>query len=129
MPRDPSEDRRQVDRRLRPLSCEIELEGKAHSAVIRDLTPQGLFVTSRFEAEPGTPVTVRVRRPGGEVWEISATCRRGADGAQGLISKRGLGLVIEEAPRGFHEFVAELGNQNRISRFPVWPDVEPDDDA
>jgi hypothetical protein len=108
-------DRRQLDRRLRPLSCEIELDGKVHSGVIRDLSPQGLFVTTRFEARPGTPVVVRVRRPGGEIWEISATCAHKADGARALISKRGLGLVIEEAPRAFHEFVVELG-RSRATR-------------
>ena len=77
---DSNDNRRHSNRRLRPLSCEIEFEGKVHTGVIRDLTPQGLFVTSRFEAGLGTPVTVRVRRPGGEIWEIQATtartCRR-----------------------------------------------------
>jgi len=126
MPRK-SGDRRSLDRRLRPMSCEIELEGKVHSGVIRDLTPQGLFVTTRFESEPGTPVTVRVRRPGGDVWEINATCARGADGSHGLISKRGLGLVIEEAPRGFHEFVAELGKTRGVRDIP-WPGWDPGDD-
>jgi hypothetical protein len=43
-------------------------------------------------------VTVRVRRPGGEIWEIQATTARSADGSQALISRRGLGLVIDEAP-------------------------------
>jgi hypothetical protein len=100
--------RRDSDRQLRPLSCEIELEGKVHSGVIRDLSRQGLFVTSRFEASLGAPVTVRVRRPGGEIWEIQATTARNADGSQALISRRGLGLVIDEAPAAFHEFVAEL---------------------
>jgi hypothetical protein len=109
MTRDQDPNRRNHRRRLRPLSCEIELADKVHSGVIRDLSPQGLFVTSRFEAAPGTAVTVRVRRPGGEVWEIQATAARHADGARALISRRGLGLVIEEAPAAFHEFVAELG--------------------
>ena len=103
-------DRRILRRRLRPLSCEVELEGKVHSGVIRDLNPQGLFVTMRYDAAPGTPVLVRVRRPGGEVWEIEATTARSADGSSALVSKRGLGLVIEEAPVGFHEFVSELGD-------------------
>jgi hypothetical protein len=109
MARDPDFDRRAGERRLRPLSCEVEFEGKVHSGVIRDLSPQGLFITMRFEAEPGTRVTVRIRRAGGEIWEIQATTARSADGANALISKRGLGLVIEEAPMAFHEFVAELG--------------------
>lgn len=108
MPWDP--DRRNLRRRLRPLSCEIELDGKVHSGVIRDLNPQGLFVRMRYEAAPGTPVLVRIRRPGGDVWEISATTARIADGSSALISKRGLGLVIDEAPVAFHEFVAELGD-------------------
>ena len=105
-----SDDRRQSNRRLRPLSCEIELDGKVHSGVIRDLTAQGLFVTTRFDAGPDTPVIVRVRRPGGEIWEISAKRARASDGTQGMVSKRGLGLVIEEAPREFHEFVAKLNS-------------------
>ena len=108
MARDP--DRRSLRRRLRPLSCEVELDGKVHSGVVRDMNPQGLFVTLRFDAEPGTPVVVRIRRPGGEIWEITATTKRSADGSSGLISKRGLGLLIDEAPMAFHEFVAELGS-------------------
>ena len=114
MTRDSNSNRRHSDRRLRPLSCEIEIDGKVHSGVIRDLSRQGLFVTSRFEAELGTPVTVRVRRPGGEIWEIQSTMARGADGSQALISRRGLGLVIDEAPSAFHEFVAELEGDDRI---------------
>jgi len=111
---DSSSNQRGCDRQLRPLSCEIELEGKVHSGVIRDLSRQGLFVTSRFEASLGTPVTVRVRRPGGEIWEIQATTARSADGSQALISRRGLGLVIDEAPVEFHEFVAELERDDHI---------------
>ncbi len=105
---DPNSNRRTFDRRLRLMRCEIEFEGKVHTGVIRDFSRQGLFVTSRFEAELGTSVTVRVRRPGGEIWDIQATTARNADGSQGLVSRRGLGLVIDEAPPAFHEFVAEL---------------------
>jgi hypothetical protein len=123
---DSSSNRRDSDRRLRPLSCEIELEGKVHSGVIRDLSRQGLFVTSRFEADLGAPVTVRVRRPGGEIWEIQATTARNADGSQALISRRGLGLVIDEAPAAFHEFVAELEGDDRIGPMGLG---EPDDEA
>ena len=127
---DSSSNQRGCDRRLRPLSCEIELEGKVHSGVIRDLSRQGLFVTSRFEASLGTPVTVRVRRPGGEIWEIQATTARSADGSQGLISRRGLGLVIDEAPAAFREFVAKLEGDDRIGPL-RWggPDEEAAEDA
>jgi hypothetical protein len=111
---DSNDNRRNSDRRLRPLSCEIEIEGKAHSGVIRDLSRQGLFVTSRFDAGLGAPVTVRVRRPGGEIWEIRATAVRSADGSQALISRRGLGLVIDEAPVEFHEFAAELERDDHV---------------
>ena len=100
--------RRRLERRSRPISCEIELEGKVHSGVIRDMSPQGLFVTTRFNATQGTRVVVRVRCPGGEVWEILATTIRSDDGATAMISRRGLGLLIEEAPVAFHEFVAQL---------------------
>ncbi len=122
MSRASNPDRRQLGRRFRPLSCEIELAGKTHSGVIRDLSPQGLFVTMRFEAAPGTPVLVRVRRPGGEIWEISATTARVADGARALISRRGLGLVIEEAPAAFHEFVSALGGFGRATLAEDEPD-------
>jgi hypothetical protein len=127
---DSSSNRRDSNRRLRPLSCEIELEGKVHSGVIRDLSQRGLFVTSRFETGLGAPVTVRVRRPGGEIWEIQATTARGADGSQGLISRRGLGLVIDEAPAAFHEFVAELEGNDRLGPLRLGgPDDEaPEDD-
>jgi hypothetical protein len=108
--------RRRLGRRTRPMSCEIELEGKVHSGVIHNLSPQGLFVTTRFEASPGTRITVRVRCPGGEIWEIQATTVRSDDGAQALVSRRGLGLLIEEAPLGFHEFIAGLDDGPRRPR-------------
>ena len=71
-------------------------------------------------------MTVRVRRPGGEIWDIQATTARNADGSQGLVSRRGLGLVIDEAPLAFHEFVAELEADDRIG--PLWTDG-PDDES
>ena len=126
MIRDSKSNRRHSNRRLRPLSCEIEIEGKVHSGVIRDLSRRGLFVTSRFEAGLGAPVIVRVRRPGGEIWEIQSTMARGADGSQALISRRGLGLVIDEAPPEFHEFVAELERDERIGPLPL---AGPDDEV
>lgn len=108
------------------MSCEIELEGKVHTGVIRDFSRQGLFVTTRFETELGTSVTLRVRRPGGEIWEIQATTARIADGADLLVSRRGLGLVVDEAPFAFHEFVAELGVDDRIRPMEIdGPDEEP----
>lgn len=112
MARGPSKVQR-LSRRFRPLACEIEIDGKVHSGVIRDLNPQGLFVTSRFEAPRGAEVIVRVRRPGGEIWEIVATAARKDAGNLGMISRRGLGLVIEEAPEAFHEFVLELEERRR----------------
>ena len=127
---DPNSNRRTFDRRLRLMSCEIEFEGKVHTGVIRDFSRQGLFVTSRFEAEFGTSVTVRVRRPGGEIWEIQATTARNADGSLGMVSRRGLGLVIDEAPPGFHEFVAELEVDGHIGPLGLdGPDDESPEDG
>jgi len=123
---DPNRNRRTFIRRLRPMSCEIEFEGKVHTGVIRDFSRQGLFVTSRFETELGASVMLRVRRPGGEIWEIQATTARIADGAKSLVSRRGLGLVIDEAPSAFHEFVTEFGVDDRIRPMEFdGPDEEP----
>jgi hypothetical protein len=108
MSADDDSERRGSNRKFRRLSCEIEFEGKVHSAVIRDLAPQGLFVVTRFEAAQGTPVTVRIRRPGGAIWEIAAVTARTSDGSGALISGRGMGLMIDEAPAGFHEFFESL---------------------
>ena len=102
------QDRRRAGRKVRRVACEMEVAGKVHAAVIRDLTAQGVFVITRFDAPPGTSVTLRIRRPGGDIWEIQAVTARRSDGARGLISDRGMGLVIEDAPFGFHEFFAEL---------------------
>lgn len=127
MAEDAESNRRDLERRIRPMSCEIELDGKVHSGTIQNLSPQGLFVATRFDAELGTRVIVRVRCPGGEVWEILATAMRSDDGGQGLISRRGLGLLIEEAPIGFHEFVAELADGG-LRRTPATGDETPEDD-
>jgi hypothetical protein len=104
----PTQDRRSAVRLTRRTSCELDVDGKVHSAVIRDVTPQGLFVVTRREIDPGTRLVLRIRRPGGEIWEILASTARQSDGRRGLISDRGIGLVIDEAPIGFHEFCASL---------------------
>ena len=127
MAEDAESSRRDLERRIRPMSCEIELDGKVHSGTIQNLSPQGLFVATRFDAELGARVIVRVRCPGGEVWEILATAMRSDDGGQGLISRRGLGLLIEEAPIGFHEFVAELADRGP-RRTPATGDETSEDD-
>ena len=47
-----------------------------------------------------------------------------------MISRRGLGLVIDEAPPGFHEFVAELEGDDHIGALGLdGPDDESPEDG
>ena len=94
-------------RKLLPLRCEIEIAGKLHSAVIRDLTAQGIFVATHIAAKPGAAVRLRVPWQG-EIWQIEAKVVRAADRGRSLVSGRGLALTIQAAPSSFHEFVASL---------------------
>jgi hypothetical protein len=105
-------DRRQSEREKRPLSCEIELAGRRQSGVIVDMSEAGIFVRTNADPAPGTEVTVRVRRPGGELWEIRARVARvgEATGAQPVFTGRGLGLKLVSAPDAFLDFVRSLSS-------------------
>ena len=48
-----------------------------------------------------------MRRPGGEVWEITTHVAR-STGRRVTTPRRGLGLQIEEAPHAYHVFVSTL---------------------
>jgi hypothetical protein len=103
-------ERRAERREQRALSCELIFRGRRHTGVVLDLSRQGLFLRTHFAAEPGSRVAVRIRRPGGVLWELEARVTRCDRNARGdaLISGRGLGLAILKAPQAFEDFVDEL---------------------
>ncbi len=103
-------ERRAVDRAARRLSCEIEDDAGRHTAVVLDMSERGLFLRTHLEPPPGTPVSVVVRRPGGEVWKLEtrvARVRPSADDGP-LLTGRGLGLEIVSAPEGYFRFLEAL---------------------
>ena len=67
---DRAQERRTFRRRNRRLSCEIAVLGQRHSAVVLDMSTQGLFLRTHAAPAPGTDLEVIVRRAGGEVWNI-----------------------------------------------------------
>jgi hypothetical protein len=107
---DRAQERRGLERRNRRLSCEIAVLGKRHSAVVLDMSSEGLFLRTHVTPPPGTDLEVIVRRAGGEAWKICArVARAGGDGRNAaLLSSRGLGVTIVSAPKGFYDFLASL---------------------
>jgi len=98
---------RKAQRTTRHTSCELEVGGKSFTGVIVDLSATGLFVRTNIQPEPGSPVLVVMRRPGGEVWEVRAHVTR-TTGREVTTPRRGLGLEIDEAPHAYHVFVSTL---------------------
>jgi len=98
---------RQAQRTTRHTSCELEVGGKTFTGVIVDLSATGIFVRTNVQPAPGTEVRVVMRRPGGDVWELSTRVAR-TTGRDVVTPRRGLGLEIEEAPHGYHVFVSTL---------------------
>ena len=109
---DHGSERRVLRRSLRHLACEVEVEGVSTKAVILNLSARGLLVRTNAKALVGVPAVVRIRRPGGLVWELDAEVARLRERDQAPASARGLGLEILLAPPGFEEFVAEIGRQS-----------------
>jgi hypothetical protein len=107
---DHGSERRALRRSFRHLACEVEVEGVSTKAVILNLNARGVFVRTNAKALVGVPAVLRIRRPGGAVWELEAEVVRLRNRDQALASARGLGLEIILAPPGFEEFVAELGS-------------------
>jgi hypothetical protein len=86
----------------------VEVEGTSTQAVILNLSARGVFVRTNAKAHVGTPAVVRIRRPGGAIWELDAEVVRLRGRDRVPASARGLGLEVIWAPPGFEEFVAEL---------------------
>jgi hypothetical protein len=110
---DPAHDRRGNPRQRRRLGCELRVDGKTHTGVVLDLSAQGLFVRTNVQPQAGTPFTVVIRRPGGDVWEIAVRVARKVPRAGSPPSQRGLGLEVVEAPASYHAFVSALGERRR----------------
>ena len=108
-----SSERREAERSERRLGCELVVGERSHTAVVIDMSDTGLFVRTHAEPPPGDEVRLVLRRPGGEVWELRARVARvrRADGDSPLISGRGLGLEILEAPEAFQSFLEALQGQ------------------
>ncbi len=99
---------RSAQRTTRHTSCELEIAGKSYTGVIVDHSATGMFVRTNVQPVEGAPVSVLVRRPGGEVWEIAARVARTATRPKQPTPRRGVGLVIEEAPHAYHVFVSTI---------------------
>jgi len=108
---DPGSERRVLRRSLRHLACEVEIEGVSTKAVILNVSARGVFVRTNAKALVGAPAVVRIRRPGGAIWELETEVARLRNRDQAPASTRGLGLEILLAPPGFEEFVAEIGKE------------------
>ncbi len=103
-----SRDRRSLPRAARSLGCELRIAGKTYTGVVLDLSAQGLFVRTNWVPEPGSALELTVRRPGGEVWTLWARVARGVPRGAAMLSRRGVGLELVEAPDAYHRFVSEL---------------------
>jgi hypothetical protein len=99
---------RKAQRATRHTSCELGIAGQSYTGVIVDHSVTGMFVRTNVQPLEGTPVRVVIRRPGGEVWDIRARVARKTGRDVAPTPRRGLGLVIEEAPHAYHVFVSTL---------------------
>lgn len=104
----PEIDPRAAKRAVRRLACEVFWEDERQRAVILNISSSGLFVRANTMPSVGTKVLVRIRRPGGAVWEIDAEVARKLGMQEAPAWSRGVGLVTLQAPPGYDEFVAEL---------------------
>lgn len=97
------EDKRRQPRQARRLACELWLEGRLHTGIVRDVSAIGLFVQTRLRAEPDTELELVFRAEGNRE-EIRAAARVAR---QNTLSAHfdssgtgGLGLeVLEDAGR------------------------------
>ena len=106
-------DKRRKPRQQRRLSCELWLEGKRHTGILRDASPVGLFVQTRAKAKPGVEIAlvfaaagarpeVRVRTRVARQEHLAAALASTGTGG-------GLGLQVLEAVPGLEALLEGEG--------------------
>jgi len=103
-------DARTAKRTVRRLACEVSWEEERQRAVILNISSSGIFIRANTIPPVGTKVLVRIRRPGGEVWEIETEVARKLGMQEAPAWSRGVGLITLHAPPGYNKFVAELSD-------------------
>lgn len=102
-------EKRKQRRTRKRLTCEIAVGSERHGAVIRDVSPTGLFVQTRIRLEPDTRIDVVIPQSGGQPgMTLEARVAR-----QRVVPPRlqssvpgGVGLEVLDPPRQFQELVA-----------------------
>ncbi|HEY5657678.1 MAG TPA: PilZ domain-containing protein [Myxococcota bacterium] len=107
-------EKRKLQRQRKRLTCELVVGVERHAALVRDLSPHGLFVQTRARLEPGTEVLVLFaageQQPELRLLARVARRRESPPRLQASVPG-GLGLELVDAPPAFLELAARRAEQ------------------
>jgi hypothetical protein len=102
-------EKREQQRLRRRLTCELVVGSERHIALVRDLSPKGLFVQTRTRLEPGARLAVvfaaREQQPELRMQARVARQRRTPPRLQASVPG-GVGVELIDPPDAFRELVA-----------------------
>jgi len=97
-----------LERRDRPrvrleLPCALQIEGRRHRGLVRDISARGLFVQTPGELPPGANAIIAFRTPDGRrfVLETSVPHRQQVSNSLASLDVGGVGLRIEDPPSAY----------------------------
>lgn len=93
------------------LPCELVFDGGRQRAFVLDLSETGLFVQTRVQLRPGSPVEVRLVIDGGHapiVLQASVARAKQVPSQLTTVAHGGIGLSLRRAPREYLDAIATL---------------------
>ncbi len=102
-------EKRKQRRLRRRFTCELVAGDERHTALVRDLSPRGLFVQTRARLAPGTPLTIEIaEREGWPAMSLQARVARQRQVPPRLQASvpGGVGLELIDPPAAFQDLLA-----------------------
>jgi PilZ domain len=105
-------DKRRKPRQQRRLSCEIWIDGKRHSAIVKDVSEVGIYLQTRARAASGTQADLVFPAEGNRAeLRVQARVKRVHRLSAHLATQGagGLGLEVVKSPPSFAPLLAAAG--------------------
>jgi len=105
-----------LNRKKRRMPCQLLVGQRAHTGLVLDLSPSGLFIQTNAKTRRGERLALTLSATGTEPMEIVVEVVRTKVVPPRLltVAQGGIGVRIANAPEAYYQFLTELGIAERF---------------